>query len=566
LPAGHAAAVFAMKVMSQAYGDFGHRLATRPSGWLILSVLSIALVSGTVLVLGPSQIMGPWDVFILLEGGWRIFIGQVPHTDFYNPIGPLVYWLVAVGMHIGRPSLAAYVYGNLFFLALVSALGAFTFFRKLPAHFAFLLTLFIAVLIVASRPLGWNSALTTYAMIYNRYGWALISILFVQLFVEDQDILAARSATFDAGSAGVVLGLIFFCKVNFFIIALAAVPLAMFLRPRLRSRIVLTAIGFATVCFGVWLVTGVNALDYIRDIAFAASSQSVGQRLLWLRHSLKANFGNGLLMGGIWWYLIAQPAMRRQASWRHATRTTLILGWILGSALVITIGNCLEQSDVPLFLVSGIILLDAWRREQKGLALDPKSPARRTYIVASLIVVGIFFGGIFGKDLLSLARSPLKRVTEASGTPLSQRFDAESLRDFVIPDTSDVKTSYSRAGDTPARINEGLALLRHHTSPQSRLAVLGLTDPFSFALGLTPPRGAPLWWDLDFSFTRIHFPPPELVFAEATLVMYPVPVQPENGCCWDTVRVLHEIYDGYLRRHYAEVGRSVHWVVLERRS
>jgi hypothetical protein len=469
-------------------------------------------------------------------------------------------------MHIGRPSLAAYVYGNLLFLAVVGAWGAFIFFRKLPAPFAFLLTLFIAVLIAASRPLGWDSALTTYAMIYNRYGWALISILFVQLFVEDQDFLASRSAALDAGSSGVVLGLIFFCKVNFFIIALTAVPLAIFLRPGLRSWIVLTAIGFATVCFGFWLAAGVNTLDYVRDITFAARSQSVSQRVSWLTHSLKVNFVHGLLIGGIWWYLIARPAMRRQIIWSHAIRATLILGWILGSALVITIGNCLEQSDVPLFLVSGIILLDAWRREQNRLSIDPKGLTRLTYILASLIVVGLFFGGIFAKDLLSLASSPLRQLAGASGTPPSQRFDAASLRDFVVPHTSDVNTSYSRAGDTPARINEGLALLRRHTSPQSRLAVLGLTDPFSFALGLTPPRGAPLWWDLGFSFSRIHFPPPELVFAEATLVMYPVPVQPENGCCWDTVRLLHEIYDGYLRQHYAEAGRSVHWVLLAKRS
>ena len=65
--------VFAMKVIAHSpnatltYGKFADRLAIRPSVWLILSVLSIPIVSGSVLVLGPSQIMGPWDVFILLE-------------------------------------------------------------------------------------------------------------------------------------------------------------------------------------------------------------------------------------------------------------------------------------------------------------------------------------------------------------------------------------------------------------------------------------------------------------------------------------------------------------------
>jgi hypothetical protein len=30
-------------------------------------------------MLGPSQIMGPWDVLILLEGGWRISLARF-HT------------------------------------------------------------------------------------------------------------------------------------------------------------------------------------------------------------------------------------------------------------------------------------------------------------------------------------------------------------------------------------------------------------------------------------------------------------------------------------------------------
>ena len=102
-----------------------------------------------VLQLGPSRIRAPWDVFILLAGAWRIFGRQVPHTDFDNPIGMLPYWLTDVGMRLAEPSLTGYVYGNLLFLLIVGSWGAFIFFKKLPAPSAFLLTLFLAILIVA---------------------------------------------------------------------------------------------------------------------------------------------------------------------------------------------------------------------------------------------------------------------------------------------------------------------------------------------------------------------------------------------------------------------------------
>ena len=532
------------------------------STWIVLSGLSVIAVFSIVLLLGPGHIQGPWDVFILLEGGWRIFIGQIPHTDFYNPIGPLSYAMIAVGMYIHKPSLAAYVYGNLVFLAIVASWGAVVFFRKLPPPFACLLTLFIAVLIAAARPLGWDPALTTYAMIYNRYAWALIAILFIQLFIPAETV-STRNAAFDAGSSGLLLGLIFFCKINFFVGALVAVVLAAVLRPELRGRIVLMVTMFLVVCLGFRLLAGVNPLAYARDMAFAARSQSLTHRLSWLRHSLRVNALNGLLIGAMWWYLIGRPTIRRQRSWMDAIKITLVLGCILGSAAFITVGNWLEQNDVPLFLVAGIILLDAWRRKPTVSAARPNPTERWPYVVSSLIVVGVFFGGIFVKDVLSLTYARSGREDTQTVAAKLRQFEAANLGDFVIP-SSDFQTAYSRTGDVPGRINDGLALLRRHVSPRSRLAVLGLTDPFSFALGLTPPRGAPLWWDLNISFNSNHYPRAERVFSEADLVMYPVAVEPKDGCCWETVSALHELYDRYLTRHYAEVDRSKYWVLLER--
>src|SRR5262249_24759586 len=151
------------------------------------------------------------DVFIILDGAWRIFNGQIPSTDFTNPIGPLVYWLTALGMHVAGPSLKAYVYGNLALLLVLAPWGAWIFFKKLPGPHAFLVTLFIAVLITAPHPLGISPEITTYAMIYNRCGWALSALLFVQMLLPDRHT-SRHSALSDSISGGLLLGLTFFCK------------------------------------------------------------------------------------------------------------------------------------------------------------------------------------------------------------------------------------------------------------------------------------------------------------------------------------------------------------------
>jgi hypothetical protein len=535
--------------------------------WSVASAVSIVVVATAILRLGPSRIMAPWDVFILLAGAWRIFVGQVPHTDFDNPIGMLPYWLTDLGMRLGEPSLIGYVYGNLLFLLIVASWGAFIFFRKLPAPLAFLLTLFFATLIVAPRPLGHNPDTTSYAMIYNRYGWALISILFIQSFLRDkqsflEDRTEPKTAAFDAFSSGLLLGLILFCKINFFVCALAGTVLAVILRVELRGCVLLIAAGFAIVCFGAWWAVGVNPLDYALDVMAAGKSQSMSRRIWLSLRSLMDNSISLSLIVGVWFCLVAEPIVKRQLPWSFAIKPTLIVGFVVGAALLITVGNASEHSDLPLMGVAGVILLESWRRQHAASLGGLKLLTVSDYGLSSLIVVAVLFGSVFLSDVLSLARSV--RGDLLSGPLASQPFDATRLRDFTIPYTSHWNTAYSRAGNVPVRINDGLGLLRRHASPRSRLVVLALTDPFSFALGLTPPRGVPLWWDLSFNFDRANYPAPERIFSEADFVMYPIVRQGDEGCCQETVRVLRELYGGYLARHYAEADRSAYWVLLEK--
>ena len=109
-----------------------------------------------VLWIGPAPIVAPWDVFTLLNGAYRIYEGQAPGTDFSNPIGPMVYGLTAIGMHLQRaPSLAAVTYGQVIFLVIVSFLAWVVTWRRLPGPYAAALTIFVAFLAVSVRPLGY---------------------------------------------------------------------------------------------------------------------------------------------------------------------------------------------------------------------------------------------------------------------------------------------------------------------------------------------------------------------------------------------------------------------------
>ncbi|WP_062011584.1 hypothetical protein [Aureimonas sp. AU4] len=49
-----------------------------------------------------------WDLYVVVDGATRVLDGQVPSVDFFAPVGPLGYWLQALGMRLfpaGQPLL-----------------------------------------------------------------------------------------------------------------------------------------------------------------------------------------------------------------------------------------------------------------------------------------------------------------------------------------------------------------------------------------------------------------------------------------------------------------------------
>ena len=61
----------------------------------IFTLVLVCLI--TLLTLPLKLPVGPmyWDLVVYIDGAYRVSIGQVPSVDFFAPVGPLAYWLVA---------------------------------------------------------------------------------------------------------------------------------------------------------------------------------------------------------------------------------------------------------------------------------------------------------------------------------------------------------------------------------------------------------------------------------------------------------------------------------------
>ena len=266
--------------------------------WSIITFAVVAALAALVIYNGPSHIVAPWDVFVLLDSGWRIISGQIPHTDFHNPIGPLTYELIALGMRLAGPSLRSIGYGDVIFLFGATTWAWLIARRRLAGLNCFLFILFVAILSLATRPLGFDPHVTTYALIYNRYGWVLYSLLLVQLFIEPQAITRASKA-WDSLSIGLLLGLLFFDKITFFAAGFAAITLEALLRRSSLHSIGVQLVGFLSVCAAMSWVFQISTLNYLQDVISAGRAQSLALRLHFLGSSLKHNSLNILLFGTI---------------------------------------------------------------------------------------------------------------------------------------------------------------------------------------------------------------------------------------------------------------------------
>lgn len=527
----------------------------RHDGWTSLAMGTVVAFAVTLLAIGPSPINGPWDVFILIDGGARVAEGQVPGVDFSNPIGPLTYVLTALPMRLDHAvGIDAFSQGDVVFLLAVSLSAVFVARRRLPGALTFAFTLFVAIIASADRPLGFPVSTTTYAMIYNRYGWVLYAILLILLFVPP--VTPGRFGRAGTGfAAGLLLGALFYCKITYFVAGVGALGLSVILHEGRRKIVAGAATGLLVVLAVFYLGEGISPDAYVADILSAGRAQSDEARGAELASTLKANAMPMALLGGVLVAVVLR-SLRGTARLRYipARRLVVIVVFVMASTIALAVGNQPEGRELPAFAAAVLIIVTSLT-----------GPRGSLLTVETLVVIALLFPPFLlwtpSKDVYARARAE----TTFKGHP--QRFDSPRLDDFVIPSNSSRATAYWPSRDVPARINEGLRLLRSsNVGRESTVLTIALTDPFTYARQGRHAENTPLWWDLYYSFSEDEHPTSGKLFADVDYVMVPILRPTDAGCCKKTVTEMLALYGDYLDAHYAVVAQSADWKLLGRRD
>jgi hypothetical protein len=512
----------------------------------IVASLSIILIN---IGIPPINAL-PTDISILLESGWRIINGQTPHLDYYSPLGIFTSLPIAFGMKISSPSASSIAYGNVLLLVIFTPWAWLIARDRLSALNAFLFALFMALLLVAPRPLGSPMSEVSYAMLYNRQAFVFLSMLFLEIFITPRTPKKAQANRqfFGGLSSGILFTLIFYCKVNYFAISIFAILLRLILFRFSKAWFFGCLSGVMTVFLGVYILFGLNLFSYITDISFAAKSQDKIQKL----HNLK-----GVLFDNFYWlYLIFMLIVINSlnqnkntpelSNFWHKTRPQIIATFVALSGILIC-GTNSQATDIPLFFVAGLILLEQLRREFQLHNYSVNSFSGLKYFL-TIAIVTLFCVVILLQDLGSITSAVLSNKLKLTTLAQSQQLHSKTMSDLLVVENS---------ADYPLMINDGLDLISPYKSKDSRVLALDFANPFSFALELPPPTGDALWWHYHHTFSQESFPEAEKVFRDVNLVI--IPKQSDEGS--SASKYMQEIYGDYLHKNFQKQDNSQFWTL-----
>lgn len=522
------------------------------------SLVAVTLISA--IALPPYSYSGKYtnDILIFLDGGYRLVSGQVPNRDFHTPLGPLAFGLPAFGLWLGGTLGGMMPLATALFTAALSLVLIYVGTSRLPVFVALAFATYLLLLVVAPLNTGDPALHVSFAMFYNRFSWAALSLLLLLALPRKPD---RGSAWLDAIVAATLLLFMFYTKVSYAAFGLLFAGLLALTGPSRGAAI--AALGaFAAAVAVVELPWGGTA-GYLRDIRNAGEvSGAVRGALFTLPRIVLDNLAAGLMFGGVvalgWWRGVALP--------------TLLLCLFMAVAGLFLLNQNAQQTGILTLVPSAMVVALAPASREPGREAQLLKIAAAFLITAIALPVAAASAVALGYYVVKSARAPTPGPYTASLDGLIARDGEEP---FLKPRLEERRLMYRFEQSGLAAINaarhattlqplgqaeylqtihDGANLLRREPRLSGKVFVFDMANPFPALLGRPAPRGVDAWNHVGRTITRDLHRPPDLMLADVDVVM--VPKAPmELG----TTELLQRVYGPYVQNHYHLAGVSDYW-------
>lgn len=512
------------------------RLAQNGSSLTVSAILLAAIVFAAALAAPGVTITASYvnDLFIFLDGAHRIASGQIPNRDFHTALGPLSFYIPAWGYWLSGTMGGAMPSG----MALVTLVLAFPIAHVLSSRLRPLLALPFGVflLLVLAVPLNLGESITalSFAMFYNRIGWAALGALLV-MYLRPERYRPWQDGI-DALCATALTLVMLYTKITYGLVALAFLTFLLF-DPRQR-RWVAAAIALILISgIGIeafWRSTPAYIADLIMSAQVSGSRSLASLTITFVRH-----LADYTLLG-----IFAALVLPRTRS----LRDFLFFGFCTIPGLLIQ-----NQNSQPW----GILTIHAGATVAAEMILRPQAqhsyrefPSSSLAAGAPLLLAAMILPIILHNFIALSLHSALAMTRTGKAFDLPKFAEIRIISPWMSNDRT-LMHIYLESIESGARALESL--------PEApiKVSVLDFANPFSAGLGILPPRGDSAWLHWNRNVNASHFTPPEQYFADVNILMLPK---------WGINHApLRELYRAHIDSAFELLRDTEGWAIYQRK-
>ena len=509
----------------------------------LATALALAAICVAVFFLGvPRLAVYGHDIFIVLDGAWRVLCGQRPTVDFFAQMGPLYYLLHAAGLALAGGNAEGLGYSSAL-AAVIIAGWAFLLLRRRMASLPFVLAcLFLLLLAVAPFPLGHMPRETSFSMKHNRYGFTLTGLVLLESFLPS--LGESRRQQFGGGfSSGLACAALLFLKVSYGLVAIVIFSASLLFRPKEHARVAGALAGGTVFALPMLAYLRFDFGALVSEYRILAAVQKTRVSFYEITHRF---YFDRYQVGSILVLAIFTAALP-DLPWRRrlALPLAVCLAACGGTLLILT--N--TQPDArPLTSIAALLAINEltlyYRTKQVSQA-----PA--------LLGFGLLY--VLSPLFMNAAGLTLGLWDKAFSPVPVHRFQAAHLRALEFLDVADMRRRNDNGEAYVGYTEEGLELVRTHTRPGDTVRGLSMSNPFSYALWRPPAEGgAVVISSTDVSTKAVA--PKELLVGDPDVLVVPKYEETERA----SLDILLAKYPDLLGKDYLPVAESQNWILYRK--
>lgn len=480
------------------------------------------------------------DLGFIVDAGYRFYQGQIAHLDYRSPLGPVL------GAFVGLPLLAFGAEYESFKFVPITATWIFSIWalaltwRLIGPALACLLSLAVGLYGGGLFHLGFAPESLTFAVFYNRLGFALLTLGMISLIQRGDGV---SPSIYRYLSFGVAAALLFFLKINFAFFLAVAAGLQVVLGTLSRSE----TLRFALAALGCVALAGVS-INFRFDLMFddlvraAAARSTITNELFFPLRNFLANLDTALLVGVL--VAVGAPAIRSRfnivsfefARWAAQCAAPFLIGY--GITLMQSHGD----GRLVLPALVGFVFAVAAYAGASGSAEDGERAkvrvAKSLLCAACIIVIVPHF----------LSYSTLYKCRAITGAPA---FNAPGLKGLIVG-------GFNSWGETfVPRINEATDLVERHVPEDSTVEYVDMGNIITFGTGRPSAEGAAYVWDKT-STIALDQPLPDSTFDNVEFLLLP------KGISIQGQEAFYQLYGDLIETRYRLLEETQHFGLFKR--